>query len=86
MEYVPLKGFDDYEIMTSYPYDIKNKSTNGKCGMIYSKNDGILININGMISPFSLIFLIVSIRLIGLAFPAQQLISSSFYTNVENII
>ena len=49
MEYVPLKGFNDYEIMTSYPYDIRNKTTKHKCGMVYSKRDGILININGKV-------------------------------------
>ena len=49
MEYVPLKGFNDYEIMTSYPYDIRNKNAKCKCSMIYSKRDGILININGKV-------------------------------------
>ena len=47
-QFVPLKGFEDqYEIQTTYPYNIRNKDTlNNNIG-IYTKRDGIIIGLNG---------------------------------------
>lgn len=47
-KYVPLIGFEnDYEIMTQYPYDIRNKHTMKMNYGVNKTQDGIILNLNG---------------------------------------
>ena len=50
VEFVPLKGFEStYEIMTEYPFNIRNIETHNIHLGIVSSRDGILINLNGKV-------------------------------------
>ena len=46
-QFVPLKDFEDqYEIQTTYPYNIRSKDTQNINTGIYTERDGIIIGIN----------------------------------------
>ena len=50
IEFIPLKGFEeDYEIMTTYPYNIRSITTKKYNYGVHAKRDGIKINLNGKI-------------------------------------